>query len=91
MNIDAYTHKIVEEAGWVIECESPLEVSNGEGGFARYYPAQLLIEELLKEHEMEHREQNISEYSELNRRYIEKEIEYDEYIEELKKLTNIGK
>lgn len=38
--------ELLEKEGWQIVCQSPFEIENGEGGFARYAPAQIFIDAL---------------------------------------------
>ena len=38
--------ELLEKEGWQIVCQSPFEIENGEGGFARYQPAKVFIDAL---------------------------------------------
>jgi len=47
--MDREDEKLLEDAGWNLDCESPLEISKDDGSFARYFPAQLVIDFLREE------------------------------------------
>jgi glycerophosphoryl diester phosphodiesterase len=38
--------KILEDNGWMVECESPFEISQNDGSFASNYAAKLILETL---------------------------------------------
>jgi hypothetical protein len=44
MNSD--DEKLLEENGWIIECESPFEISTKDGSFARDEGAYIVLESL---------------------------------------------
>jgi len=56
--------KILERYGWSLDCKSPLEVSHTDGSFARYLPAELLIEHLRETFEQEEKERKEKEMRE---------------------------
>lgn len=58
---DTEFQKYLEDNGWVIECESPLEVRHSEGSFATLYAAKVLLGEL---HEQYKEEKEVSAASE---------------------------
>ena len=40
----------IESQGWIIECESPLEMRHEDSSFATYNAAEIIIKELTKEY-----------------------------------------
>jgi hypothetical protein len=49
MSIIEDREKALEEDGWTVECESPLEIRHKDGGFAREYAAILVKAALWEE------------------------------------------
>ena len=43
--------ELLEKLGWVIICNSPLEIEYGDGSFASGMAADIVIEELMKNYE----------------------------------------
>lgn len=79
---------ILEHFGWTMECQSPLEVSDENGDFARGFPAQLVIDHFRKEFENDHREKLIAAFDDINRKYGNNEINFGEYLAEIQKATD---
>jgi hypothetical protein len=48
--------QLLEKYGWSLDCQSPLEISHKDGSFARYLPAELLIDHLREIYEEEEKE-----------------------------------
>ena len=48
------TKQKLEEAGWAVECESPLEIRHEDGSFASLNAAEMVID-YLRQQETEHK------------------------------------
>lgn len=50
---DEIFQQYLEQNGWIIECESPLEIRHNEGSFATMYAAKVLLAELQSQYKDE--------------------------------------
>lgn len=49
--------EILEKNGWVMECESPLEITDNEGSFAKTQAARIVIDSFHREYYEEQKEE----------------------------------
>jgi hypothetical protein len=49
--MDSYDTFLLEESGWVIECESPFEIRHQDGSFATLNAAQIVLDYIRRQAE----------------------------------------
>lgn len=43
--------EILEKSGWIVECQSPFEIRHEDGSFATLNAAEIVLDEVRREHE----------------------------------------
>lgn len=71
--------EILEKNGWVMECESPLEITDNEGSFAKNRAARIVIDSFHDEYFEEQKEAFLTASKDLLRRFETGEISADEF------------
>ena len=71
--------EILEKNGWVMECESPLEITDNEGSFAKNRAARIVIDSFHDEYFEEQKEAFLTASTDLLRRFEWGEISDEEF------------
>ena len=71
MNMTPEFEKYFEAQGWIMECQSPLEIRHEDGSFATYQAAKAVIREIKAEYDLEHGVQSESTVDQLNNNIAE--------------------